>query len=172
MPRLSGKLLWTFVVATLSGACLHFLYTLFPSPVTAFFAPVNESLWEHIKLLFWPGAAAAVYLALRASGGELACRLLCLEAACAAMVGVGYVYHVVLGGTALAFDLALYVVLMAAVFLLPGLLEGKLPRWVEELALPLALVLAGAILLFTFLPPDCIVFYDLSWAPSWARLPC
>lgn len=31
---------------------LHFLYDKFPSFLTSIFAPVNESIWEHMKLLF------------------------------------------------------------------------------------------------------------------------
>lgn len=31
---------------------LHFVYDKFPSFVTSVFAPVNESIWEHMKILF------------------------------------------------------------------------------------------------------------------------
>lgn len=31
---------------------LHFLYDKFPCFLTSIFAPVNESIWEHMKLLF------------------------------------------------------------------------------------------------------------------------
>lgn len=172
MLRLSKAALWPFIVATLSGACLHFIYTLFPSPITALVAPVNESLWEHVKILFWPGLAASLYLIRQEGRDHLASRLLCLVAACAAMLGIGYLYHIVLGGTALSFDLCLYVLLMAAALLLPGPLGHFIPQRLGELAVALALILGAAILLFTFLPPDNILFYDLSGAPSWARLPC
>ena len=30
----------------------HFIYDRFPSFVTSIFAPVNESIWEHMKILF------------------------------------------------------------------------------------------------------------------------
>ena len=30
----------------------HFLYEWLPSSITAIFFPVNESIWEHMKLLF------------------------------------------------------------------------------------------------------------------------
>ena len=42
----------TFVVATLAGSCLHFVYALWPNGLTALLAPVNESLWEHVKILY------------------------------------------------------------------------------------------------------------------------
>ena len=58
MSRLSKAALITFVVATLAGSCLHFLYALWPNGLTALLAPVNESLWEHVKILYWPSAGA------------------------------------------------------------------------------------------------------------------
>ena len=30
----------------------HFVYEIFPSTLTAIFFPVNESIWEHVKLIF------------------------------------------------------------------------------------------------------------------------
>ena len=43
-----------FTLAVLGGAALHFLYNVWPNPLTAVLAPVNESVWEHLKLLYWP----------------------------------------------------------------------------------------------------------------------
>ena len=52
-----------FTLAVLGGAALHFLYDVWPNPLTAVLAPVNESVWEHLKLLYWPFLAAAFVLA-------------------------------------------------------------------------------------------------------------
>ena len=44
-----------FAVTALGGTILHFLYDwLGESPIIAPFSGVNESTWEHMKLLFWP----------------------------------------------------------------------------------------------------------------------
>lgn len=44
-----------FAVTSLGGTLLHFLYEwLGESVFIAPFAGVNESTWEHMKLLFWP----------------------------------------------------------------------------------------------------------------------
>ncbi|MBQ1264847.1 MAG: hypothetical protein IIY04_05445, partial [Oscillospiraceae bacterium] len=51
-----------FVISSLIGTGMHFLYDLLPSPITAVFAPVNESIWEHLKLSFWPFLGAAFVL--------------------------------------------------------------------------------------------------------------
>ena len=47
--------LWGFAVTALGGTLLHFLYDFFGMAVwIAPFSGVNESTWEHMKLLFWP----------------------------------------------------------------------------------------------------------------------
>jgi len=44
-----------FAVTSLGGTLLHFLYGWLDSAVwIAPFSGVNESTWEHMKLLFWP----------------------------------------------------------------------------------------------------------------------
>ena len=44
----------TFFAALGLGVLLHFLYAWLPNPLTALFSPVRESLWEHLKILFYP----------------------------------------------------------------------------------------------------------------------
>ena len=173
MWRVSKKLLTAFVAATLCGACLHFVYAMLPDPVTALFSPINESLWEHVKILFWPYLAAALLLT---RGGEKGCRtpwFLSAIILSAAMLVFGWVYHIAMGGESLAVDVGAYVLLMAAGFLLlPGALrkvgENGLLRDVLGLAV---IVLAAALVLFTFLPPDNILFVDLSGVNTWATIP-
>ena len=51
-----------FAVTALGGTILHFLYDwLGESPLVAPFSGVNESTWEHMKLLFWPMLIFAVF---------------------------------------------------------------------------------------------------------------
>lgn len=162
MSRLSKLTLLAFVAATLAGACLHFLYELLPNPLTACLAPVKESLWEHLKLIYWPSLAAFLLLARREGRQSLGRRCLALLLAGAILLGAGYVYHVLLGGEGMLFDITLYVLLMAGIFLLSPHLPSK---WCEkqwELLLLLAAALGGALVLFTFLPPRSTLFADLS----------
>lgn len=44
-----------FILVSILGSLLHFLYDFSgKSPIAALFSPVNESTWEHLKLLFVP----------------------------------------------------------------------------------------------------------------------
>ncbi|NCB62600.1 MAG: hypothetical protein EOM52_03145 [Clostridia bacterium] len=172
MKQLSKKMLATFVVVTLVGACMHFLYSIFPNPVTALLSPVNESLWEHLKILFWPYLAAVFFLT---KGGEKGCRapwFLTLLIISALMLVLGYLYHIVFCGDRLVVDVGIYVLCMALGFVLPGLLHGVAERpLVRDIAVLLVIVMAAAILLFTFLPPDHVLFVDLAGVNTFATLP-
>lgn len=63
-----------WVLAAIASAALgvawHYLYDWFPGALTALLCPVNESVWEHLKLLFFPPLACAVFLSLRAAGPQ------------------------------------------------------------------------------------------------------
>ena len=139
MSRLSKAALITFVVATLAGSCLHFVYALWPNGLTALLAPVNESLWEHVKILYWPCLLSGLLL-VRREPESLGARAFSLLLSAAVMLGVGYLYHVVLEGDSLFFAVALYVLVMAAFFLLPCFL--RTPVWSRTRLLWVVLVLA------------------------------
>ncbi len=52
---------WGFATTSLGGTLLHFLYDwLNKAAWIAPFSGVNESSWEHMKLLFWPMVIFAV----------------------------------------------------------------------------------------------------------------
>ena len=173
MPaRLSGKLLTAFVAVTLAGACLHFIHDFFPNPIVALIAPVNESIWEHLKILYWPFLLGVLLLCRRDGRDGLGPWLLSLLSICAAMLAAGYLYHVAAGGDSLAFDIGLYVLLMGAGFLLAAVFNRPAVRRSTDLLLLLTAALGGAVVIFTFLPPDHILFADLCGMHTWQVIPC
>ncbi len=166
---ISRRLLFAFMVTTLAGACLHFLYDFLPNPVTALFSPVNESIWEHLKLIYWPYLIAMLAVTGKAGRSSRGGWLFTLLIISVAMLIVGYVYHISLGGSSTAFDIGLYVVLMALGFFLPGRLKGTAGHSAPVFFL--TVLLGVAIVLFTFLPPDHILFADLSGVNTWYTIP-
>lgn len=165
----SPRLLFAFILTTLAGTCLHFVYDLLPNVVTALFSPVNESIWEHLKLIYWPYLAAMALVTGKAGMGRRGSWLFSLLVISVAMLLVGYVYHISLGGGSVVFDVGLYVVLMAVGFWLPGKLKSPAGRSAPLLFL--TVLLGFCIVLFTFLPPDSILFADLSGVHTWYTIP-
>lgn len=166
---ISKRMLAAFALTTLAGACLHFLYELLPNPVTALFSPVNESIWEHLKLIYWPYLAAMLLVTGKKAWGSLGSWLFTLLILSVAMLAAGYVYHISLGGERLLFDIFLYVVLMALGFFLPERLGRAAGR--AALLYVLVVFLGVFLILFTFLPPDHILFADLTAVHTWYTIP-
>ncbi|MCC8121468.1 MAG: DUF6512 family protein [Oscillospiraceae bacterium] len=165
----STRLVPAFLMSSVVGCGLHFLFGLLPCPVTALFSPINESIWEHVKLIYWPYLAAMLWVTERQGRGCRGGWLFSLLIISIAMLAVGYVFHISLGGDRRMFDIGLYIVLLAAGFWLPGRLEGASAHRAGLVILTLGL--GGAIVLFTFLPPDHILFADLSTVHTWYTIP-
>ncbi len=161
------RCLLPFGVALVLGIGLHGLFGLWPSILTEFLSPVNESIWEHVKLLFWPLLLVefAFYSKERRAGGLVAI-LLC----CAGMLVVAWSYHVVLGGRLLAVDLLLFVLSIAAYFPLRRRLP--VPRSSLSLLAGLYILAIGVLLAFTLTPPRGTLFNDPSLADAWVHLTC
>ena len=168
-PSVNKRLVVAFVLTTLAGILLHFVYDLLPNVVTAVFSPVNESIWEHLKIIYWPYLAAMFLVTGRAGRGLRGSWLFSLLVISVAMLVIGYVYHISLGGSSTAFDIGLYVVLMAVGFYLPGRLKESAGHSAPVFFL--VVLLGVAIILFTFLPPDHILFSDLSEVHTWYTIP-
>ena len=172
MPKLSKRLLLAFAVTVVAGTCLHFLYDLLPNPVTALFSPVRESLWEHVKILFWPYLAAFLLLTRGGEPGTRTPWMLTAPLLCAVMLALGWIYYITLGGEAMWVDLVLYALIMALGFWLPTRFSGPFPAPLWLLPGAAAAVLGILFGLFTLWPPQHIVFSDLSALQTWYQIPC
>ena len=167
--RPDRELLLCFFLATAAGMGLHFLFDLWPSLLTEFISPVNESLWEHVKLIFWPCLLAGAWLTGRGkwrAGPWLGSLLL----VCALLLGAGWLLHRTLGTDALALDVSLYLLLMGLVFFLPAVLPVP-ERWAGTLAAGV-IILGGLIVCWTIQPPNAALFHDMTLTDAFLRLPC
>ncbi len=153
--RLDGWEWGGFLFTVLAGTVLHFLYgwTGERSWIAGFSA-VNESVWEHMKILYVPlfllsmvqlcfqGRTSSNYLAARAASA------LCGTALIPALY---YTYTGALGRGFLAADIGIFLLSAAAVFLLDRGLRrrGALgDGWQQLLGL---LLLWGVMFLFVYL---------------------
>ncbi len=63
MKGLKKAMVWGIVFVSVLGTLFHFVYTWSGSnPVVGLFTPVNESIWEHTKLIFFPMLLYSWYL--------------------------------------------------------------------------------------------------------------
>ena len=169
MKQVSLRVIFTFVIASALGVLLHFLYSWLPHPLTALISLVRESLWEHLKILYIPLLLSGLFL-----GGKrgLTPWLSSLLVVCGLMLLIGWLYNVVFQGQSPLFNIILYFVLMAVGFWLPRVL-WPLSEWpgVGAACAILTVLLAALMVVFTFAPPDNILFADLSGARTWFTIP-
>ena len=152
---------WIFLLTAGVGTGLHFLYDLLPSPVTAIFSPVNESVWEHLKLLYWPMLLAGVLLSGNAPDKKKLWSGV-LGAILAMPVWLTGVFYLLKGGFGVEetwIDLALYYLTLAAGFGFVKKIEGRnLPKWAFP-ALAACVAAYGVLLMyFTTFPPELPIF--------------
>lgn len=169
MKRVSLRVVFTFLIASTLGVLLHFLYTWLPYPLIALISPVRESLWEHLKILYIPLLLSGLFLGGRRQLTPWLCSLLTV---CGLMLLIGWLYNVVFQGQADVFNIILFFVLMLIGFKLPGIL-WPLAEWpgVGAACAILAVLLAALMVVFTFAPPDNILFVDLSAIRTWLTIP-
>lgn len=118
-------ILWTIVLGTLS----HFFYQWSHENILiGLFSPVNESVWEHLKLLFFP-ALTYMFIEQKAMGkampGLFGKNLLGIFAGLLAMPLLFYGYTAFSGKSILWVDIGIFCVCVLLTFLLPYKLRNR-----------------------------------------------
>ncbi len=151
-----------YIAAVLAGTALHFIYEWWPNPLIGLIAPVNESVWEHMKLLFWPFFGAAVWdychdRRLCVWGAYMAAQLLMP----AALLGCYYLLETGFGLSGLVIDLALYYLTMAGGFWFAGQHRNSAKFGSAAGVLTMAAAVYGSCLLvFTIAAPNFPIFRE------------
>ena len=149
--------------AALVGSALHFGYDLCPSPLVGLICPVTESVWEHLKLLYWPFLASGFLLNRKAQDAQAAWSgtLAALLVMPAFLLGIYYILESGFAFTAGWLNIALYVLSLALGFWLMARLTktGGL-SWLCGVLVIAAGLYGAALILFTMAPPALPIFLD------------
>jgi len=164
-PVLKWELTGIAVISVL-GALLHFVFDWSGQwePVGVI-AAVNESVWEHFKIAFWPTLLYAVveYKFLRhLTNNYVIAKATCIFVIPASIAVIFYSYTAISGLEILAVDILIFVIAIALGQLASYriLTLSRLPRWLDWVGLSLIILLAVAFGAFTFYPPHIPVFQD------------
>lgn len=154
-----------FAVVSLGGTLLHFLYewvgqALWAAP----FSGVNESTWEHMKLLFWPMLVYAVvqapFFRERADFWDIKLR--------GVLIGIGlipllfYTYNGVIGKSPDWVNVTIFFVAAAAAYIYEAkrMRVGDPSPMDRRIAIALLCLTGAAFIVFTFLAPRLEIFRD------------
>ncbi len=154
-----------FASVGILGPLLHYASGLFPAfPVLQLIAPVNESIWEHQKLLFFPAILVGIIRRLctgRLQHGILTTFMEGILLSIVLCIAGFYTYSGILGTHILTADKILFYccALFQTVYIhkrSSGQKKSSLP------GLVLMFLLAGCFFYFTWNPPTIGLFTDLS----------
>ncbi|MDH3669262.1 MAG: DUF6512 family protein [Paracoccaceae bacterium] len=168
-PRSRAILRWEItgaIFTILVGSALHFVFgwTGGWRPV-ALIAAVNESIWEHLKLAFWPGLFWALLprrgleLPLQ---GRLAGKGIALTLTAVLIVMIFKSYTAILGHNLLPLDIGTFVLAVMIGQIVSAALSiyGMPSPAPLAVGLSLLVIQLAAYAFFTFYPPDFWLFID------------
>ena len=153
-----------FFVLTI-GTLAHFLYDWTGSNhIVGLFTPINESIWEHMKLLFFPMLLYSLIMILKFRG-----KYSCIPSALSFGILTGalliplfyYVYTYILGKNVFILDMGIFLLSIVIAFWLSYklTLSRRLEAYTSLLCV-LVCVLFICFLFFTYYPPDAVIFQD------------
>lgn len=157
--------LFGFAVTSLGGTLLHFLYDWLGKAVwIAPFSGVNESTWEHMKLLFWPMLLYAVVQSFffKDRGDFWCVKLRGMGLGLTLIPVIFYTYNGVIGKSPDWLNITIFFVAAAAVYLYETRLYRKesvacgSPKWAVAALGGLAVLFV----VFTFFTPEIGIFRD------------
>ena len=157
--------LFGFAAVSLAGTLLHFLFDWTGGALwTAPFSGVNESTWEHMKLLFWPMFLYACfqYIFFRDTKNFWCIQTKGILLGLALIPVLFYTYNGVVGQSPDWINIAIFFISAAIAYLYQTsqFRSGTTNcRW-EKLSFLILCVIAGLFVLFTFSTPQLGVFKD------------
>lgn len=164
----SSLKLWQFVgfaITTFSGTLFHFLYEISGnSPIAAIISGVNESTWEHMKLLFFPMFAFAIVerIFLKDVGGFWRIKFsgICLGLSLIPLIF--YTYNGVIGRSPDAVNIAIFYIAALASYICETKLmtKGDTKCTHDRAAFVMLCLIALSFVIFTFRTPKFAIFKD------------
>ena len=156
--------LWGFAITSLGGTLLHFLYDWIGGAVwIAPFSGVNESTWEHMKLLFWPMFIFAIVQSFFFKGRE---DFWCVKLK-GTLLGLSlipiifYTYNGVIGKSPDWINITIFFVAAAMTYLYETrLFKSEAKACKSKLAIAVLGIIGVLFIIFTFDTPEINIFLD------------
>ena len=163
---ISKKDMPAFIFIVAAGIFNHFLYEWSGNTFTAFFCPVNESVWEHLKLLFFPFLFLTLWNYLRnkpKASSYFFYRFLSVVCGMLSMITLFYTYTGIIGRNFLLFDILIFILSIIITLRLISTFTKHFPS-VPSITATYTAWIAVILCFFTFtcFPPDIPLFF--TWA--------
>lgn len=150
------------LITIIIGIFAHFMYEYSgKNPITALIAPVNESVWEHLKLLFFPfllSTLAEYYLRQPEPASFFTARFIGVWSGIFSIVFLYYGYSGILGKIIAPIDILLFLIGVVLTYYISFKLGRKI-RPLEPLTIFLCWIVSILLFfIFTCFPPELPLF--------------
>ena len=157
--------LFGFATVSLGGTVLHFLYEWLGEPLwIAVFSGVNESTWEHMKLLFWPMLVYAIAESFffRAYGSFICIKVRGILLGLILIPIIFYTYNGVIGKSPDWINIAIFFISAGVAFIYEtkALTKDTAQCRSKRLAIGVLCLLGVLFAIFTFRTPTLEIFRD------------
>lgn len=158
----------SFLFVVTAGSLAHFGFNFFGChTVSAAFFPVNESVWEHLKLIFFPLFFFALFewiMIGKERHNFWAAKTLSVVASMVFIVSSFYLYTHLLGRNFFIADIIIFILAAALGSLVSGkvLLRFKVHHGALVPSLLIIGLIGSAFVFFSFSPPSSGIFLDPS----------
>jgi hypothetical protein len=154
-----------FAITSLGGTLLHFLYDWLGESVwIAPFSGVNESTWEHMKLLFWPMFIFAIVQSRYMRNTECfwCIKLRGILLGLSLIPIIFYTYNGVFGKSPDWINIVIFFVSAAIAYIYETRLFNSNKKYIisPKLSLGILCFIAVLFVIFTFKTPDIAIFKD------------
>ena len=154
-----------FSVTAFSGTILHFLYDWLENAIwVAPFSGVNESTWEHMKLLFWPMLLFAVVQSIFFKNRKdfWCIKLKGILLGLALIPVLFYTYNGVIGQSPDWINIAIFFVSTAIAYAyeVKELKKKSSSCLSKKVSILILVIIAALFVIFTFKTPELGIFMD------------
>lgn len=155
------------IFTVLFGTLLHFVYEWSGSnPIVGLFSPVNESVWEHLKLLYYPitlWVIGGYFKLYKKNKNFIFASLAGLVAGLISIPAMFYTWMSLFKKTYLVIDILIFIVGVIISFLVMGYILKNYN--IRQLSPKLGILIWEFIfilfVIFTIFPPDIFIFKSL-----------
>lgn len=154
-----------FVFVSLLGSILHFVYSWTNESVfVAPFSAINESTWEHMKLIYFP---MLIYALIQSQFFKDCNNFWCIK-----LIGIltgltlipvlFYTFNGVFGKTPDFVNISIFFIAVAVAFIIENYLfkSGSFQCSYNKFAFFTIILIGALFVIFTFIPPDIPLFKD------------
>ena len=163
MKSIKFYMLTGTIFVSVLGTLFHFVYEWSGNNVlVGLFTPINESIWEHTKLLFFPMLIYSVYLT-RKTGAQYPCIGAALIsgtlAGAASIIALFYTYSGIIGFNVAAADISIFFISVIISFYIVYKIATTCKDTIyNTLSLTLWIMMICLYIIFTISPPQIPLF--------------